>query len=260
MILDEIITEKKKEVAELKGSQKSLKARLAQPGISLIAEIKKASPSKGIIQENFQPKSQAISYENAGVSAISVLTDKKFFQGSNQVLEEVRQVTDLPILRKEFIIDPIQIYQSFFIGADVILLIVAVLDPEQLRQFLAIASELNLEAIVEVHNQKELETALKTEAEIIGINNRDLTTFEVDLKTTEKMVNLLKSGYSRDDYYLIAESGIKTKADIDYLKEIGVDGVLIGETLMRADSPENMIAELGLKRGGSYAPTNQSGN
>ncbi|MFN2363193.1 MAG: indole-3-glycerol phosphate synthase TrpC [Halarsenatibacteraceae bacterium] len=256
MILDKIIAEKKKEVAELTESRKSLKARLSQSGISLIAEIKKASPSKGIIQENFQPKSQAITYQKAGASAISVLTDQKFFQGSNQILQEVRQVTDLPILRKEFIIDPIQIYQSFFIGADVILLIVAVLDLEQLQQYLALASELNLEAIVEVHNQKELEKALKAEAEIIGINNRDLTTFDVDLKTTETIVNILESRNQRNDYYLIAESGIKTKADIDYLKEIGVDGVLIGETLMRADSPENMIADLGLKRGGSHAPAN----
>lgn len=256
MILDKIITEKNKEVEELKGSRKSLKAGLSQPGISLIAEIKKASPSKGIIQENFRPKSQAMTYQKAGVSAISVLTDQKFFQGSNQVLAEVRQVTDLPILRKEFIIDPIQIYQSFFIGADVILLIVAVLDSQKLNEFLSIASQLNLEAIVEVHNQEELETALKTEAEIIGINNRDLTTFDVDLKTTEKLIGYLKSTGQRDDYHIIAESGIKTKADIDYLKELNVDGVLVGETLMRADNPAAKIAELGLKRGGPNVKIN----
>jgi len=251
MILDKIIAEKSREVAELKqaGKQRSLKARLAEPGLSLIAEIKKASPSKGLIQKDFQPKSQAIAYQKAGASAISVLTDKKFFQGSNQVLIDVREVTELPVLRKEFIIDPIQIYQSFFIGADVILLIAAVLDQDQLNQFLAIASELNLEAIVEVHNLEELERVLNTSAKIIGINNRNLKTFNVDLKTTEKLVNHLKSSGRRNDYYLIAESGIKTKADIDYLKELAVDGVLIGETLMKAADPEAKIDQLGLKKG-----------
>jgi indole-3-glycerol phosphate synthase len=158
----------------------------------------------------------------------------------------MRQLTDLPILRKEFIIDPLQLYESFFIGADVVLLIAAVLSDERLRELLALSRELKMEAIVEVHNRDELERVINTEAEIIGINNRDLNDFSVDLKTTAELAAELEKINLRDDYYLIAESGIKTKADIDYLKEVGVDGVLIGETLMRAEDPTAKVKELGL--------------
>jgi indole-3-glycerol phosphate synthase len=158
----------------------------------------------------------------------------------------MRQLTDLPILRKEFIIDSLQLYESFFIGADVVLLIAAVLSDEKLRELLAFSRELKMEAIVEVHNCDELERVINTEAEIIGINNRDLNDFSVDLKTTAELAAELEKINLRDDYYLIAESGIKTKADIDYLKEVGVDGVLIGETLMRAEDPTAKVKELGL--------------
>jgi len=217
--------------------------------LSLIAEIKKASPSKGLIKKDFKPQKQAKSYQQAGASAISVLTDKKFFQGSNQLLKEVREVTDLPVLRKDFIIDSSQIYQSFFLGADVILLIVAALKPTELEEFLAIAAELELEAIVEIHNLEELAIALEAEARIIGINNRDLKTFQVDLKTTETMVREIEARGQREGLFIIAESGVKSKEDCDYLQEIGVDGVLIGESIMRAESPAAKIAELGFKRG-----------
>jgi len=246
MILDKIVEHKKKEVKELKQKRRSLKEKLAADQISLLAEIKKASPSKGLIQSNFNPKAQLKAYEKAGAAGISILTDQKFFQGSNQILQQMRELTELPILRKEFIIDSLQIYESFFIGADVVLLIAAILDDQQLESFLNLSRELKLEAIVEVHNLDELERVLKTEAEIIGINNRDLNDFSVDLKTTAELTKELKRLGQRDNHYLIAESGIKTREDIDFLKEIGVDGVLIGETLMKAESPAAKVKELGL--------------
>ncbi|RAK11897.1 indole-3-glycerol phosphate synthase [Halanaerobium saccharolyticum] len=246
MILDKIVEHKIKEVEELKQQRNSLKERLAADKISLLAEIKKASPSKGLIQPDFNPAAQLEAYEQAGAAGISILTDHKFFQGSSQILKEMRKLTELPILRKEFIIDPLQIYESFFLGADVILLIAAILDDRQLESFLALSRELNLEAVVEVHSQEELSRVLKTKAEIIGINNRDLNDFSVDLKTTADLNAELEKLGQRDNHYLIAESGIKTKADIDFLREIGVDGVLIGETLMRAESPAAKVKELGL--------------
>ncbi|MFW5686661.1 MAG: indole-3-glycerol phosphate synthase TrpC [Halanaerobium sp.] len=246
MILDKIVDHKNKEVAELKKARRSLKEKLAQNEISLLAEIKKASPSKGLIQPDFKPAAQLKAYEQAGAAGISILTDQEFFQGSKQILKDIRQLTELPILRKEFIIDPLQIYESFFIGADVVLLIAAILDDQQLESFLNLCRQLKLEAIVEVHNLDELERVLKTEAEIIGINNRDLNDFSVDLKTTAELTAELKKLGQRDNHYLIAESGIKTREDIDFLKEIGVDGVLIGETLMRAESPAAKVKELGL--------------
>lgn len=246
MILDKIIIEKKKEVAKLKKQKVSLKEKLQKDKLSLLAEIKKASPSKGLIQKNFNPEAQLKAYQKAGADCISVLTDQKFFQGSNEILREVRGLTKLPILRKEFIIDPLQIYESFFIGADVILLIAAVLEIEELKNMLKLTKKLNLEAVVEVHNEKELKYVLKTDAEIIGINNRNLNDFTVDLKTTEKLLKIIENKGMRDQYYLIAESGIKTKDDIEYLRKLSVDGVLIGETLMRAENPEAKIRELGL--------------
>ncbi|SIR43659.1 indole-3-glycerol phosphate synthase TrpC [Halanaerobium kushneri] len=246
MILDKIILEKKKEVDNLKKPRYSLKKKLAQDKISLLAEIKKASPSRGIIQPDFKPEAQLKAYEKAGADGISILTDQKFFQGSNEILREMRKLTELPILRKEFIIDPLQLYESFFIGADVVLLIAAVLSDRRLKELLALCSELKMEALVEVHNREELQRVCATEAEIIGINNRDLNDFSVDLKTTAELTAELEKKKLRDDYYLIAESGIKKREDIDFLKDIGVDGVLIGETLMRAEDPKTKVNELGL--------------
>lgn len=246
MILDQIVAHKREEVKKLKRKRRSLKEKLAADKISLLAEIKKASPSKGLIQPDFNPAVQLSAYEEAGAAGISILTDHKFFQGSNQILQHMRELTELPILRKEFIIDPLQIYESFFIGADVVLLIAAILTEQELNEFLDLCRKLKLEAIVEVHSLEELKRVIKTEAEIIGINNRDLNDFSVDLNTTAELAAELEKLGQRDNYYLIAESGIKTKEDINFLKELGVDGVLIGETLMRADSPAAKIKELGL--------------
>lgn len=246
MILDEIIEHKSKEVKELKKPRRSLKKKLKEAKLSLLAEIKKASPSKGLIQPEFNPEAQLKAYQEAGAAGISILTDQKFFQGSNKILREMRRLTELPILRKEFIIDPLQLYESFFIGADVVLLIAAVLSDQKLKDFLTLTKKLKMEAVVEVHNSEELERVLNTKAEIIGINNRDLNDFTVDLKTTARLLAELEKKGLRDKYQIIAESGIKSREDIDYLKEIGVDGVLIGETLMRAEDPKLKALELGL--------------
>lgn len=245
MILDKIVGHKNEEVEMLKKERRSLKAKLKKDQLSLLAEIKKASPSKGLIQPDFKPEVQLKSYQKAQAAGISILTDQKFFQGSNQILQQLRKLTELPILRKEFIIDPLQIYESFFIGADVVLLITAILTDQQLESFLSLCSKLKLEAVVEIHSLQELKRVLKTEAEIIGINNRDLNDFSVDLNKTAELTAELEKLGQRDNYYLIAESGIKSREDIDFLKETGVDGVLIGETLMKAESPAAKIKELG---------------
>jgi len=247
MILDEIVNNKKSEVELLKKPRKSLKDRLKNEGLTLIAEIKKASPSKGLIADDFQPEEQLIKYVNAKADAISILTDQKYFQGSNDILKELRRITDLPILRKEFIIDPLQVYESFFLGADIILLIVAILEQDSLNSLLKLTHKLGLEAIIEVHNLKELKMAMATDAEIIGVNNRNLHDFSVDLKTTEIMINELMQTGSRDSYYIISESGINNRSDIDYLIDLGVNGILIGETLMRAEDPVKKVKELGIK-------------
>lgn len=245
MILDKILVEKEKEVKILKKCRYSLKEKLKGEKLTLIAEIKKASPSKGLIAKKFAPQEQMKKYILGGADAISILTDRKFFQGSNDIFYKLREHAELPLLRKEFIIDPLQIYESLFLGADVVLLIVAILSQKKLNQLLKICRELNLEAIVEVHNCKELDKALTAEADIIGINNRNLHNFSVDLRTSEKIISELNSkNYSRN-YHLISESGIKEKSDIDYLKQLGVDGVLIGETIMKTENTVKKIRELG---------------
>jgi len=213
----------------------------------LIAEIKKASPSKGLISDHFQPEEQLKKYVKAQVDAISILTDQKYFLGSNDILRELRKLTDLPILRKEFIIDPLQIYESFFLGADIILLIAAILRQDSLNSLLKLTHKLGLEAIIEVHNLQELRMAMATDAEIIGVNNRNLHDFSVDLRTTELVINELIKNESRDSCYIISESGINNRSDIDCLISLGVNGVLIGETLMRAEDPVEKVKELGIK-------------
>ena len=244
MILDKITEYKIKKVNDLKKKKASLIEKLKKPGITLIAEIKKASPSKGVIARDFDPYRQLTQYEKAGAGAISILTDKKFFQGSNKLLESLRPHTKLPLLRKDFIIDPLQIYESCLIGADVILLIAAILNKQKIYRYLELARKLGREVIVEVHNLQELKMVLDTPVTIIGINNRNLKDFSVDLQTTEKLLNSLTNLTNRKDYCIIAESGIKNKSDVDYLKKSGVDGVLIGETLMKAANPFQKIREL----------------
>lgn len=257
MILDRIIEQKRLQLKEEMThiSIEGWKQRLRRPGlhatqnfynaikqkgeISIIAEVKKASPSRGIIKENFDPLEISREYCAANVQAISVLTEKNFFLGSDDYLVKIRQTFPIPVLRKDFIIDLWQVYQSRCIGADAILLIASILSDESLRKFQVVAGILGMQCLVEVHTREEVERALESGAKIIGINNRDLKTFDVDLKTTEKLMN-----YIPHDRAVVSESGIKTAEDIKYLKDLGVDAVLIGETFMRAASIRDKIDEL----------------
>ena len=215
------------------------KKALTGDDIAIIAEVKKASPSKGLICEDFDYLNIAREYEDAGASAISVLTEPFFFMGSDDYLKEISQTVGIPVLRKDFIVDEYMIWEAKALGASAILLIVAILDIVQLKRFLDLAHELGLSAIVECHDGDEIMRALTVGAEIIGVNNRDLTDFTVDI---ENSLNLRRcvSG----DVVFISESGIKTKEDVTRLKENDVDAVLIGETLMKSDDKKAMISEL----------------
>jgi len=208
--------------------------------ISLIAEIKKASPSAGLIRQDFNPQQIASTYQEAQVQAISVLTEEDFFQGSLNDLNQVRQTVSLPILRKDFILEPYQIYESRFYGADAILLIASVLTQEEISEFINLASSLGLASLVEVHIEKELKKVLKLKnASLIGINNRNLHTLEVDFKTTQTLFPLIPK-----DKIVVVESGIKSYQDVLFLKILGVSAVLIGEAFMRADNIFNKVEEL----------------
>ena len=215
------------------------KKALQGDDISIIAEVKKASPSKGLICDDFDYLNIAREYEDAGASAISVLTEPYFFMGSDDYLKEISQAVSIPVLRKDFIVDEYMIWEAKALGASAILLIVSILDIVQLKKFLDIAHDLGLSAIVECHDGDEIMRALTVGAEIIGVNNRDLTDFTVDI---ENSINLRRcvSG----DVVFISESGIKTKEDVARLKENDVDAVLIGETLMKSDDKKAMISEL----------------
>jgi indole-3-glycerol phosphate synthase len=210
--------------------------------IQLIAEVKKASPSKGILRHDFNPVEIAQTYANNGASAISVLTETKYFQGSLNYLKEIRKALGnkkIPLLRKDFIVDPYQIYESRAYSADSLLLIVAILTPAKLQELLELSHELKMSCLVEVHNEAEVEIALKSGAKIIGINNRDLTTFKVDLATTQRLRPLIPP-----DRIVVGESGIKSKSDMEKLKMWGMDAVLIGEALMSAPDIAAKMKEL----------------
>ncbi len=245
LILDKIYSHKLKEVEETKklvsieslrerckGSpqtRKFSKAIKKDNGIKFIAEVKKASPSAGIIREDFNYVNIAIEYEAGGASAISVLTDKEFFMGDIKYLSEIKEAVNVPVLRKDFVIDPYQIYEARAAGADSILLIARILTKKQIDTFLALVHELEMECLVEVHDKNELEKVMETETVIIGINNRNLDTFETNLKTTFQLHPLIQG-----EKIIVSESGIKTREDILKLEEAGIDAILIGETLMRS--------------------------
>ncbi len=227
--------------------------------VALIAEVKKASPSAGVICQDFDPVRIAKEYEAAGASCLSVLTDEKFFQGSLDYLRQIRAAVKLPLLRKDFIIDERQILEAIEWGADAILLIVAILSDEQLAKFHSLAVEAGLAALVEVHDEAELERALKISPALIGVNNRDLKTFKVDLATTEKLAaklgrrtgvapvsnSKIQDGDRRDACpTLVAESGIHTRADVERLKKCGASAILVGESLMRGGDIRTKIREL----------------
>ena len=219
---------------------RDFRAALAPPGIvNLIAEVKRKSPSKGIIREDCEPVEIAKTYARNGASAISVLTDHEFFGGDLSYLSTIRNVVDVPLLRKDFTIDEYHIYQARVSGADAVLLIVAILTPEQLQEFIGIAKHLNLAALVEVHTQAELDTALDVGAEIIGINNRNLKTFHTDIATS---FHLRKS--IPDDKIVVSESGIYTREDVMKLGEADMDAILVGESLMKSADIGGKVREL----------------
>ena len=257
-ILDKIVEEKKREVAKLparliaagdlrdalleRGERRDFISALKNPrrgGIGLIAEVKKASPSAGIICKDFDPVRIAKEYEAAGANCLSVLTDEKFFQGSLDYLRQIRAAVKLPLLRKDFIIDERQILEAIEWGADAILLIVTILSDEQLAKFLSLATEAGLAALVEVHDEAELERALKISPKLIGVNNRDLKTFKVDLATTERLATKIGEGT-----ILVAESGIHTHSDVKRLKDCGAKAILVGESLLRGGNIREKIREL----------------
>ena len=215
------------------------KEALKDPEIAIIAEVKKASPSKGLIAEDFDYIKIAKEYEQAGASAISVLTEPYFFKGSNDYLKEIAENVSIPILRKDFTIDEYMIWEAKSLGASAILLIVSILDDVQLKRYLDLAHDLGLSAIVETHDEDEIRTAIGAGAEIIGVNNRNLADFTVDINNSVNLRRLVS-----DDVLFISESGIKTAEDVRRLKENNVDAVLIGETLMRSDDKKAMIEEL----------------
>lgn len=241
--LEEILRAKRDEIEALRPRRDELHqgallrndfrgfASALQPGqgkLALIAEVKKASPSAGVIVESFDPVAIAKNYARAGVEAISVLTDEKFFQGHLNYLGTIRTAVPQPLLRKDFILDPLQIMEAAMAGADAVLLIVAALNDAELHSLLETAETYQLDVLVEVHTLAELERALETPAQIIGINNRNLATFEVDLSVTEKL-----SDEVPQEIVLVSESGIRTAEDLARIKACGVDAVLIGEALMR---------------------------
>ena len=212
---------------------------LHEGGMSFICEVKKASPSKGLIAKEFPYLSIAQNYERAGAAAISVLTEPEFFCGSDSYLQEIADVVSIPVLRKDFVVDVYQIYEARLLGAAAVLLIVALLDDATLREHIACAHNLGLSALVEVHDKEELTRALDAGARIIGVNNRDLHSFEVDLTTSLRLRPL-----APEAVLFVAESGIRTRADVCLLEDAGVDALLIGETLMRAPDQAQALAEL----------------
>ncbi|MCL7489104.1 MAG: indole-3-glycerol phosphate synthase TrpC [Desulfobulbaceae bacterium] len=250
MILDTIVARKREEVATLrKAGLRPLEREIEPPrgfrralvdfaGVAIIAEAKKASPSKGVIQPDFDPVAIARRYKSGGAQAMSVLTDVDFFQGSIDYIPLVRDAVDLPALRKEFIIDPLQIREAALYGSDAILLIAAILDMHQMRDFRQMAEELGMDVLVEVHNEAELAPALEAGSRLIGVNNRNLNDFTVDLNTTFRLQRLMPA-----DIPVVSESGISTREDMARLREAGVTAVLIGESLMRSADQGQLLQE-----------------
>ena len=218
---------------------KSFYQALAKKGLSIIGEVKKASPSKGIIAEDFPYLQIAKDYEAAGIDAISCLTEPKYFLGKDQYLQEIAQAVSVPVLRKDFLIDPYQIYQAKLLGAKAILLIVSLLGERELKEFLGIAGKLGLDALVECHDEEEIRCALSVGAKIIGVNNRNLKTFSVNMENSLSLRNLVPKGQ-----LFVAESGMSKPEELRRLEEAGVNAVLIGESLMRAESKKEKLQEL----------------
>ena len=227
------------DLAAPRGFARALQQRVAAGQAAVIAEIKKASPSKGLLREDFDPAAIAASYEKGGAGCLSVLTDVDFFQGADAYLQQARAACALPVLRKDFMIDSYQVYEARAMGADCILLIVAALDDQQLLELLQLAGELQLDALVEVHDAEEMQRALATPATLIGVNNRNLRTFDTSLDTTLELMKDFPEGR-----LLVTESGIHTRDDVQRMRSHGVHAFLVGEAFMRAEEPGEKLAEL----------------
>jgi indole-3-glycerol phosphate synthase len=226
-------------LASRDGEDRPFSEALARPGVSVIAEYKRRSPSAGVIREGATVNEVVCAYERGGAAALSILTEREFFGGSLDDLRDARAATALPILRKDFVVDPYQVYESAAAGADAILLIVAALDPDDLARLFSEALAIDLDVLVEVHDEEELDVALELDAEVIGINNRDLEDFTVDTSRTFELLADVPAGKT-----VVSESGYTTRDQIDELERVGVDAVLIGESLMRAPDPEAACREL----------------
>lgn len=226
------ISELKARITDLedvpRGFERHLREAASSNWTAIIAEVKKGSPSRGLIRQNFDPLEIAEIYQNNGATCLSVLTDEEFFMGHLRFLALIRETVSLPLLRKDFICDPYQIYEARAAGADAILLIAAMLDLSQLCEFHAIAREIHLDVLLEVHDEAEMETALQTDCTLIGVNNRNLRTFETDLGTTGRLARMMPA-----ERFLVAESGINSRTDIEQLLAVGAKAFLIGESLMR---------------------------
>ncbi len=223
----------------VRGFIRAIEAKITAGLPAVIAEIKKASPSKGVMRENFIPSDIAKSYEVGGAACLSILTDKDFFQGSEVFLMEARESTTLPVIRKDFIIDPYQVYEARAMNADCILLIVSALNDDDLYELLSLAHELQMDVLMEVHDREEMQRAISSGAKLIGVNNRNLRTFDVSLQTTLDMLDMLP-----EDRILVTESGIHMQQDVKLMRDNNINSFLVGEAFMRADEPGEKLAEL----------------
>lgn len=223
----------------VRGFIQSIENKIDHKLPAVIAEIKKASPSKGVLREDFDPVAIARSYADYGAACLSVLTDKDYFQGHEDYLKQARSACNLPVIRKDFIIDPYQVYEARSINADCILLIVAALDDNKLQSLLDLSHQLNMDVLMEVHDKQEMERALKTGARLIGINNRNLRTFDTSLETTFSMLDMVN-----ENHILVTESGIHTRDDVRIMRDNGVNAFLVGEAFMRAENPGEKLSQL----------------
>ena len=253
-VLDRILIHKAEELAHRQRNRPLRKVRAAAESAAptrgfadavkrrkpaVIAELKKASPSRGVIREYFRPAAIAASYEAAGAACLSVLTDEAFFQGCDEDLAQARAATQIPVLRKDFLIDEYQVFEARELGADCILLIAAALDPERIASFTELAGQLGLDALVEVHNGRELDAAMRTAPTLLGINNRDLRTFDTSLDTTLSLLADVPEGTT-----VVTESGIRTREDVRRMRDAGVEAFLVGEAFMRTSDPGDGLREL----------------
>lgn len=257
-ILVEILNRKQEEISErsasvsidelkaqcltanpVRGFIRSIENNISNNQSAVIAEIKKASPSKGVLREDFKPAEIAKSYAAHGAACLSILTDKDYFQGHEDYLKQARAACDLPVIRKDFIIEPYQVYEARAIEADCILLIVAALEDNKLQLLFDLAHELKLDVLMEVHDKEEMQRALKTGARLIGVNNRNLRTFDTSLDTTISMLHMVN-----ENHILVTESGIHTSEDVKFMRENNVNSFLVGEAFMRAVNPGEKLAEL----------------